>query len=68
MILKEVSLIVECTRDGLAGLDISLPSVDYGNVAKAEGNDAPCQNVDDVGAYVPVICARLASSAAASIG
>lgn len=53
MIFKEALLEVESGGDGLGSFDVSLTSVDHGNVAKTERNDAPSEDVNNIGARIP---------------
>ena len=52
VVLKERPLMLESVRNRLLILDIPLPSVDYRDVTQSQRNDAPSQDVDDIGSFV----------------
>jgi hypothetical protein len=53
MVLEECALSLQGLVDGLFGVNITLSTVDDGNVAETKGNDATGQNIDDVRASIP---------------
>lgn len=53
MVLEEGALSLQGLVDGLLGINITLSTVDDGNVAETKGNDTTGQNIDNVRASVP---------------
>ena len=53
MIFKELSLVFKGGLDGFLLVDILLTSVDHGDIAEAQWNNATSENVDDVRPLVP---------------
>lgn len=53
MILEKPLLILQRRPDRLALFDVSLTTVDDGNVAESEGDDSSGEDIDDVGSLVP---------------
>jgi hypothetical protein len=52
VVLEKLTLMVQSSADGLFVLDISLTTVDDGNVAKTKVNDTASENVHDIRARV----------------
>lgn len=55
VVLEESALSLQGLIDGLLGINITLSTVDNGNVAEAKGNDTTGQNIDNVRASIPRI-------------
>jgi len=53
MSLEEDSLVLQRSRDGLLLLDVSLTSVDDGDVSETQRDDSTGENVNNVGSLVP---------------
>jgi hypothetical protein len=54
VVLEEVSFVLESRSDTLGLVDISLTSIDNGNIAQSQGDNSSGQNVDNVGSLVPI--------------
>lgn len=49
---EKLALVLQGVRDGTLVLNVSLTSVDDGDIAESEGDDSSSKNVDDIGALV----------------
>lgn len=61
MVLEIVAFVVEGGADSLVGLDITLATIDDGNVAKAQRNDTSSENIYDIRAFVPIASITVSS-------
>ena len=55
VLLEELLLVLKCRSDRFGLIDVALATVYNGYVAKTQGNDSACENVDDVGSLVPIM-------------
>lgn len=53
--LEELALCFQRCGDRFRSLDVALPTVHDGNVAKAEGDDTASEDIDNVGARIPTV-------------
>jgi hypothetical protein len=53
VVLKEPTLILEGSADGLLLVDIALATVHDGDIAEPQWDDPPGEDVDDIGTLVP---------------
>ena len=58
MILEEVLLVLESLRDRSLVVDISLTTIDDGNVTQSQRNDSTSENVDDVSSLIPAFASH----------
>jgi hypothetical protein len=53
MILKEFTFKFQSHRNGLVVFNVTLTTVDHGNISKSEGDNATSENIDDVRSFIP---------------
>ena len=55
MVFEKLSLILECNADRLVQLNISLSSIDNGNIAQPQWNNSTSEDIYDIRSFVPEI-------------